>query len=221
MNYLCWSGKLLRWTHYDGQGLTMIKFPSKGNRRIVNIFIFLQFPNHEQKYLLGKIRIIVALTLSACTLLLNSLVTSWSGRKLCNKVDLISTETKSNKSLSSLASEQNAEWLGVVWPSLKCCNGPDSYSCPHKTNSYLSNPSQLRQGLHHGASFGRLCRLWWWDSGSQSKREKDIQGILSGLDQQLSCTIDVHLYFTSQNLMLPKIGKEIFQILIRSNPALM
>lgn len=58
-------------------------------------------------------------------------------------------------------------------------------------------------------------------AGSQSKREKNIRGILSGLDQYLSCTIDVHLYFTSQNLMLPKIGKEIFHILIRPNPALM
>ena len=80
-------------------------------------------------------------------------------------------QTGNSKSLSSLASEQNVEWSGVLWPSLKCCNGPDSDSCLHKTNSYLSNPSQLRRGLHHRAAFGQLCWLWWWESGNPSKEK--------------------------------------------------
>lgn len=101
---------------------------------------------------------------------------------------------------------------------MKGCNGPDSDSCLHKTNSYLSNPSGLQ-----GTSSTELPLVAGFDEETlaASLRAKNILGILSALDQRLSCTIDVHLYFTSQNLMLPKIGKEIFQILIRLNPALM
>ena len=132
---------------------------------------------------------------------------------------IICTETKKQEQVSGFFSEQNAKWFGVLWPSLKGCNGPDRDSCLHKTNSYLSNLSWITGDLLHWAASGSW--LWWGDPGSQSKREKNILGILSASDQRLSCTIDVHLYFTSQNLMLPKIGKEIFQILIRLNPALM
>lgn len=129
-------------------------------------------------------------------------------QKGCKRVSFPQKQRQRNKALAPLL-RRNTKWFGVLWSGLKGCNGPDSY---------LSNPRPIT-GLLHSAASGSW--LWWEDPGSQSKTEKNILGILSALDQRLSCTIDVHLYFTSQNLMLPKIGKEIFQILIRLNPALM
>lgn len=129
-------------------------------------------------------------------------------QKGCKRVSFSQKQRHRNKSLAPPL-RRNAKWFGVLRWSLKGCNGPDGY---------LSNPRPIT-GLLHSAASGSW--LWWGDPGSQSKTEKNILGILSALDQRLSCTIDVHLYFTSQNLMLPKIGKEIFQILIRLNPALM